>query len=180
MAKNLKDIADQYAKAIFELSSEQNNIEETRTSLNGIKTVLNDNPNFVMVVTSDDVDPASRDNLLQTLTNGASESIQNLVKLLVYNNRLNILSQVVDAFGDRYNEANGIVDVTATTAVTLDETRLDKLAAIFASKTGAKHVNLKNVVDESILGGVILKSQSTLIDGSLQTKIAKMKAQLLG
>ena len=164
MAKNLKDIADQYAKAIFELSSEQNNIEETRTSLNGIKTVLNDNPNFVMVVTSDDVDPASRDNLLQTLTNGASESIQNLV----------------DAFGDRYNEANGIVDVTATTAVTLDETRLDKLAAIFASKTGAKHVNLKNVVDESILGGVILKSQSTLIDGSLQTKIAKMKAQLLG
>ena len=118
--------------------------------------------------------------MVQTLTNGASEPIQNLVKLLVYNNRLNILSQVVDAFGDRYNEANGIVDVTATTAVTLDETRLDKLAAIFASKTGAKHVNLKNVVDESILGGVILKSQSTLIDGSLQTKIAKMKAQLLG
>ncbi len=103
-----------------------------------------------------------------------------MVKLLQVNNRLNILSIVVDEFVSQYNEVNGIVDVQATTAVALDDGRLDKLASVFASKTGAKQVNIENVVDESILGGVILQSQSTLIDGSLQTKIAKMKAQLLG
>ncbi|WP_220741366.1 ATP synthase F1 subunit delta [Leuconostoc miyukkimchii] len=180
MAKNLKDIADQYAKAIFELSSERDNIEEVRSNLKALQDVLKDNPNYIEIVTSKDLDEASRDNLLQTLTKGATESIQNLVKLLAYNKRLNILSQVVDAFNDQYNEANGIVDVTAITAVALDDERLNKLSVVFAAKTGAKHVNLKNVVDESILGGVILKSKSTLIDGSLQTKIAKMKAQLLG
>ncbi|WLC58597.1 F0F1 ATP synthase subunit delta [Leuconostoc carnosum] len=180
MAKNLKDIADQYAKAIFELSSEQNNVAETQLDLNALKTVFNDNPNFVVVVTSRDVDVALRDNLLQTLTNGTSEPIENLVKFLAYNDRLDILPLIVDAFNEQYNEVNGIVDAIATTAVPLDEARLNKLATVFASKTGAKQVNLKNVVDEGILGGVILQSQSALVDGSLRTKIAKMKAQLLG
>ncbi|ADG40808.1 MULTISPECIES: ATP synthase F1 subunit delta [Leuconostoc] len=180
MAKNLKDIANQYAKAIFELSTQQNNVDATRSDLNALKNVFNDNPNFVVVVTSNDIDSTSRDSLLTTLTTGAAEPIQNLVKLLAYNNRLAILPQIVDSFDDYYNEANGIVDVSAITAVALDDTRLAKLAAVFASKTGAQHVNLKNVVDQSILGGVILQSQSTLIDGSLKTKIAKMKAQLLG
>ncbi|MGO0155166.1 ATP synthase F1 subunit delta [Leuconostoc mesenteroides] len=180
MAKNIKDIANQYAKAIFELAGEQDNVDEVLTDLRTIKTVLNQNQNFITVVSSADVTIASRDDLLKTLTSNSTESVKNLVKLLQVNNRLNILSIVVDEFVSQYNEVNGIVDVQATTAIALDDGRLDKLASVFASKTGAKQVNIENVVDESILGGVILQSQSTLIDGSLQTKIAKMKAQLLG
>ncbi|MGX7052369.1 ATP synthase F1 subunit delta [Leuconostoc palmae] len=180
MAKNLKDIADQYAKAIFELSHEQDNIEETKSDLEALKIVFKENPSFVMFATSNDIDQNIRHALINTLTADATESVQNLVKLLIHNNRLNILVKIVEAFDNQYNEVNGIVDVIATTAVSLDETRLGRLAQLFADKTGAKHVNLTNVVDEKIIGGVILKSQSTLIDGSLQTKIAKMKAQLLG
>lgn len=172
MAKNIKDIANQYAKAIFELAGEQDNVDEVLTDLRTIKTVLDENQNFITI--------ASRDDLLKTLTGNSTDSVKNLVKLLQVNNRLNILSIVVDEFVSQYNEVNGIVDVQATTAVALDDGRLDKLASVFASKTGAQQVNIENVVDESILGGVILQSQSTLIDGSLQTKIAKMKAQLLG
>ena len=180
MAKNLKDVANKYAKAIFDLSSEHQMVDETLADLRAIKAVLADSPEFIQAATSNDVDAQVRDNLLQTLTQGAVEPVQNLVKLLARNQRLNVLTLVVDAFNQYYNEANGIVDVTATTAVALDDARLSKLANVFAAKTGAKQVNLTNVVDTTILGGVILKSQSTLIDGSLQTKIAKMKAQLLG
>ncbi|GMA70099.1 ATP synthase subunit delta [Leuconostoc litchii] len=180
MAKNIKDIADQYAKAIFELAGDQDNVNEVLQDLRAIKTVLNENKNFVTVVSSADVTITSRDDLLKTLTSDSTDSVKNLVKLLQANNRLDVLLLVVDEFISYYNEANGIVDVKATTAVSLDDGRLNKLASVFASKTGAKQVNIENVVDESILGGVILQSQSTLIDGSLQTKIAKMKAQLLG
>ncbi|MBS1008654.1 ATP synthase F1 subunit delta [Leuconostoc suionicum] len=180
MAKNIKDIADQYAKAIFELAGEQDNVNEVLGDLRAIKTVLNENKSFVTVASSADVAVSSRDDLLKTLTNDSTDSVKNLVKLLQANNRLDVLLLVVDEFINHYNEANGIVDVKATTAVSLDDGRLNKLASVFASKTGAKQVNIENVVDESILGGVILQSQSTLIDGSLQTKIAKMKAQLLG
>ena len=180
MAKNIKDIANQYAKAIFELAGEQDNVDEVLTDLRTIKTVLDENKNFITIASSADVAMASRDDLLKTLTDNSTDSVKNLVKLLQVNNRLNILSIIVDEFVSQYNEVNGIVDVQATTAVALDDGRLDKLASVFASKTGAQQVNIENVVDESILGGVILQSQSTLIDGSLQTKIAKMKAQLLG
>ena len=162
MAKNLKDVANQYAKAIFDLSSDYQIVDETLADLRAIKAVLADSPDFIQAATSNDVDAQVRVNLLQTLTQGAVEPVQNLVKLLARNQRLNVLPLVVDAFNQYYNEANGIVDVTAPTAVALDDARLS------------------NVVDATILGGVILKSQSTLIDGSLQTKIAKMKAQLLG
>ena len=180
MAKNIKDIADQYAKAIFELASEQNQLDDVLRDLETIQKLITENPSFVTVVTASDLTTTDREQLLQTLTKGAAESIQNLVKLLVRNDRIDILSLVIDQFVNHYNEAKGIVDVKATTAVALDDQRLDKLATVFATKTGAKQVNIENVVDSSILGGVILQSQSILIDGSLQTKIAKMKAQLLG
>ena len=49
MATNLKDIADQYAKAIFELSSEQDNVEDTRKDLDTLKVVFENNPNFVTI-----------------------------------------------------------------------------------------------------------------------------------
>ncbi|KAI3472662.1 hypothetical protein Pfo_031227 [Paulownia fortunei] len=150
MAKNIKDIADQYAKAIFELASEQDQLDDVLHDLETIQKLITENPSFVTVVTASDL----------AITD-------------------HILSMVIDQFVSHYNEVKGIVDVKATTAVALDDQRLDKLANVFAAKTGAKQVNIENVVDNSILGGVILQSQSILIDGSLQTKIAKMKAQLL-
>ena len=55
MATNLKDIADQYAKAIFELSSEQGNVEDTRKDLDTLKVVFENNPNFVTIVSSNDI-----------------------------------------------------------------------------------------------------------------------------
>ena len=180
MAKNIKDIADQYAKAIFELASEQDQLDDVLHDLETIQKLITEIPSFVTVVTASDLAITDRDQLLQTLTKGAAESIQNLIQLLARNDRFDILSMVIDQFVSHYNEVKGIVDVKVTTAVALDDQRLDKLANVFAAKTGAKQVNIENVVDNSILGGVILQSQSILIDGSLQTKIAKMKAQLLG
>ncbi len=180
MAKNLKTIANQYAKAIFELSSEQDNLAATRADLNAVQAVLDATPNFIVTVTANDVAAQDRAALLATLTQGGVPAVQNLVQLLARNQRLALLPMVIAAFNEYDNAVHGIVDVTATTAVTLDASRLAKLATVFATKTGAKKVNLTNVVDASILGGVILQSSSTLIDGSLRTKIAKMKAQLLG
>ena len=75
MATNLKDIADQYAKAIFELSSEQDNVEDTRKDLDTLKVVFENNPNFVTIVSSNDINSEARDGLLTTLTTGASEAI---------------------------------------------------------------------------------------------------------
>ena len=59
MATNLKDIADQYAKAIFELSSEQGNVEDTRKDLDTLKVVFENNPNFVTIVSSNDINNIS-------------------------------------------------------------------------------------------------------------------------
>ncbi|MBU7456002.1 ATP synthase F1 subunit delta [Leuconostoc fallax] len=180
MAKNNKDIADQYAKAIFELASEQDNVETIKVSLQTIQTVLQDNQTLVKILTSTQVTDDIKQSLLATLTDFAPESVKNLIQLLAYNERLNILHLVIEQFMHAYNRMHGIVDVEATTSVPLNEERLQRLAKVFAQKTGAKKVNVSNTIDESILGGVILQSESTLIDGSLKTKIAKFKAQLLG
>lgn len=61
MAKNIKDIANQYAKAIFELAGEQDNVDEVLTDLRTIKTVLDENQNFITIASSADVAIASRD-----------------------------------------------------------------------------------------------------------------------
>ena len=66
-----------------------------------------------------------------------------------------------------------------TTAVELDQTRKDKIAASFAKVVGAKKVELETVVDPEIIGGVVLKSSSYVFDGSIKSKIANIKRLLL-
>nr|MWN21770.1 hypothetical protein [Leuconostoc lactis] len=61
MAKNLKDVANQYAKAIFDLSSDHQIVDETLADLRAIKAVLADSPDFIQVATSNDVDAQVRD-----------------------------------------------------------------------------------------------------------------------
>ncbi len=138
MAKNNKDIADQYAKAIFELASEQDNVETIKVSLQTIQTVLQDNQTLVKILTSTQVTDDIKQSLLATLTDFAPESVKNLIQLLAYNERLNILHLVIEQFMHAYNRMHGIVDVEATTSVPLNEERLQRLAKVFAQKQGQR------------------------------------------
>jgi F-type H+-transporting ATPase subunit delta len=86
---------------------------------------------------------------------------------------------IIDQFQKLYDEQNQTVYADVTTAVALDDAQLDKIKAGYAKRVGAKQVVLTNKVDAAIIGGVIIKSAGTIFDGSIQTKINRVRQALL-
>ncbi len=101
--------------------------------------------------------------------------IENLVKVLKQNNDLNKFGIVIDAYEKLEQKESGISEAVVTTAAThkTDHATMDALNRLADSK-----VKVTPVVDESILGGVIVRIDDTLIDASVKTKLENLKSKL--
>lgn len=174
MAK-LEQVALQYSNAIYDLASENNKLNVVFEDLYALSKIFKENDDLIFYLTAESVD---NNEIIETLSKNADEITKNLLKILDKNKRFNLLQIIVDQFIHRYNVDRGHVQATAVTAIALTDEQIERLKNIFIQKTGVKSVDFENIVDQSIIGGVILKSDSFLIDGSIKSKIEKLKKQL--
>ena len=179
MALDKQTIAKRYGKALFETAKEQDVLTETSSELAQIKQVLQAEPQFVDFMTSVAIKHDAKLEMLKNLQSGTSELTSNLLAMLYDYRRIANLEDIIDEFNRLTDEDEKTVRATVTTAVELDQTRKDKIAASFAKVVGAKKVELETVVDPEIIGGVVLKSSSYVFDGSIKSKIANIKRLLL-
>lgn len=179
MALDNMTIAHRYGKALFDLALEQAALSDVCAELNELKKVLKAEPQLVLFMTSPQISGAQKLAMLETLKNGASQLTVNLLTMLHDYGRVANLEAIIDEFNRLNDEFEKTVRATVTTAVKLDETQKQKLAAAFANVVGAKKVIIEQVVDESIIGGVILKANSNIYDGSIKSKLERIKRLLL-
>ena len=179
MALDNQTVAKRYGKALFETAKEKDVLAETAKELEQIKQVLQAEPQFVDFMTSAAIKHEDKLTMLKNLQTGASELTSNLLAMLYDYRRIANLEGIIDEFSRLNDVDNKTVRATVTTAVKLDETRKDKIAAAFANVVGAKKVELETVVDPDIIGGVVLKSNTYVFDGSIKSKIENIKRLLL-
>ena len=108
-----------------------------------------------------------------------SKNLLGLISLLDKNSKLQILEDVLKKFLKLKNFNNKEVKVNVTSVAKLDESIVDNLKKIF-SKNGEMNVKIVNYIDENLLGGLIIKVGSNLIDTSVKTKLNKIKSAMKG
>jgi F-type H+-transporting ATPase subunit delta len=96
------------------------------------------------------------------------------VKVVARNGRLFALPEIIKAFRERAADARGEVTADVTSATPLSASQLTTLAATLKAKIG-KAVTLNQHVDPSLIGGLVVKVGSQMIDSSLKTKLTAMK-----
>jgi len=110
---------------------------------------------------------------------GLSEEVQNFLNLLLDYDHFMELPDIINCFNDLYNKNQKIETGVAVSAVALDQRQLQELGTSYARKFNLRKVILTNEVDQSIIGGVILKVGDCVIDGSVKNKLNKIRAQLI-
>ena len=105
--------------------------------------------------------------------------MRNLAKLLVQKGRSLDAKAVSAAFGRMADEHEGIAHAQITTAVPLSPDQLNAIAAKLTTSLG-KNVQATGVVDPAILGGVIVKVGDRLVDGSIKTRLKRLRRELEG
>ncbi|MDP2708590.1 MAG: ATP synthase F1 subunit delta [bacterium] len=106
-------------------------------------------------------------------------AIKKFIGLLAEKNMLAQADKIIAEFIKIWNENHGIVEADVASAKSLDKDTLKLLKKYIAELSGAKEVTVSESVDKNILGGVVIKYEDKVLDGSLKTSLEELKNNLI-
>ncbi len=179
---DFETVARPYSKAIFELASEQNNlqfwsdvlqlaagvaVDDAMQSLVASPSVLASDLSdmFVSVMSSVDGGPE------------INQEVKNMIALLAENDRLLAIPEIAAGYETFKQEAEGSIEVKVTSAQALTAAQEQEIINNMKSRLG-KEVSITSEVDESLIAGAIIKAGDLVIDGSARGQLNKLTTQL--
>jgi F-type H+-transporting ATPase subunit delta len=167
--------ARRYARAVFELATGEDRVDEWRTQLVALRQVLTDPP-MLDVLRNPTIPIEQRMELVVSLK-VLDDEATNLAKLLIEGHRVDEVAGVADEFGRLADEAAGRVRAVVTTAVELEAEDRDRVSSELSKRLG-KDVTMEVRVDPRILGGLKLQYGDRVIDASVATRLQQLRRQL--
>ena len=170
----MKDNYKNYAEALFELAVEEDKLERIYEEFSLAKDVLKNNKEYFKIFSSPVVSETEKLKLIEAAFEGADSTFLRFLKLLAKNGMLNLAVPCAESFEELYFKKHGIIKAEAKTAVKLSSDEEKRLCESLEKKTGRK-VRLKNIVDPTLLGGVVLSFSGTMLDGSIKTRLSNLE-----
>ena len=172
-------LADRYARAIFELGIESGQLKPMSDQIRQLAEIYSESPELRSVLDNPLVEEEKRAAILNELTSrlGMGELARNSVRLLAQRRRLRALPDIAKRLGTLSDEKAGLLRVSVTSAVPLNETQYQMLSAEL-ERALSKRVILERIEDPSLLGGIVTRIGDNTIDGSLKGHLAELERQL--
>ena len=169
-------IAERYATAVYDLAREANQVDAIEGDLTALEAALNDSDDFRRLTTSPLYTREEQEQAIKVLAEkmGLTKIMANTLQLMAQKRRLFALPALVKALRETIAEAKGEITAEVTTAKALTKTQSDKLAKSLTASTGKK-VSLHATVDESLIGGLVVKLGSKMIDTSIRSKLNSLQ-----
>lgn len=169
----LNTVARPYTKAAFEYALDKGSLDQWSNMLSVAAEVAKDSA-MAQVLTNPALTFEQKAELLISVCEEQMDpSGKNFIVLLAENQRLALLPEIALQFEQLKAAQEKSVDVDLTTAYALDDAQQQKLAQALSTKLG-REVKLTSQVDKSILGGVVIRSNDLVIDGSVRARLAKL------
>ncbi|MEE9327131.1 MAG: F0F1 ATP synthase subunit delta [Cocleimonas sp.] len=173
----LTTAARPYARAVFETAEKSGSLTKWSESL-GFMGAIASNDNVVDLLAKPEMaKQAGAEAFIKICDGKLDDQAQNLVKTLAENDRLSLLPEMSVLFEVLKDEAEGSVEATVTTAKKLTKSEEEEMSLALKKRLG-RDVKLNVSIDETLLGGAIIKTGDLVIDGSLKARLNKMTAQI--
>jgi F-type H+-transporting ATPase subunit delta len=174
-------LAGRYASALFELAQEQKAVDAVSGDLASLRKALETSPDLTRLVRSPVFSAADHARALKAILEkmGAGALTTKFVLLLAQKRRLFVLTQVIAAYERAVARSRGETEAEVTAARPLSDAEITELKAALKAKLG-KEPRLHAKVDPALLGGLIVKVGSRMIDSSLRTKLDGLRAAMKG
>jgi len=167
-----------YARGLFEIARAEGTLDEVEDELFRFARSFESSDALRTALSDEQIPPAKRQAIIEDLLGGkATSTTTQLISMVVGSGRTRDLPAIVDLLVARASSAKHQEVAEVRTAVPLTADQETRLAAALVNATG-KQVNLKVVVDPSVLGGLVATVGDTVIDGSVRTRIDQLKSRL--
>jgi F-type H+-transporting ATPase subunit delta len=174
-----QEIARRYAEALYNLSAEENCVEQIDNDYRHIVEEMKPIPNLSQFLTHPLVPREAKISFLREAFPNASFYIHNMLSILIRNGREDYISMIYDEFKELRGSLEGIVQVKITTAQELTPSDRNRLSAHLAQQIGGR-VKLNEEVDRDLIGGLRIELKGKVLDGSLRARLNKLKTVIAG
>jgi len=181
VASETQGLAARYALALYELADEGKVLDDVASDLSALRQLLSDSPDFDRLIRSPVLtrDDQSRGVLAVAEKAGANPLTTKFLGVLAANRRLFALPRMIDAYLAELARRRGEVAAQVTSAVTLSEDQVASVTEALRKVVGQK-VTVDLTVDPSLIGGLIVRVGSRMIDSSLRTKLQRLQLAMKG
>jgi F-type H+-transporting ATPase subunit delta len=171
-------VGRRYGKALFELAIDSNKSEEVYQELLSLRAIYQEVPDLGNVLSDVRLEGNEKRAIMDKLVSGYDGLVKNFLEVVFNYNRMDDLLFMIDEYERRYDEENGLLLGTVTTAVPLTDEQAEQLANNFAKTMNYQKVELTRKIDSSIIGGAIVEANHRVIDGSIRTQLENLRNQL--
>ena len=176
---NFSEISVRYSKALLELAKEQSLLSKIESDFLLLEKLLENSDVQHLIKTSNlpiKTQSSSFNKILKKMN--VQKLTSNFILVLIKNRKINFLNEVIKSFFFHVEKENGVLNVDVITATKLDLNGEKTVTKSINKITSNKKIILNKILDKSIIGGLIIKFGSTMIDNSIKTKLNQLKIKM--
>jgi F-type H+-transporting ATPase subunit delta len=170
----MEEIAQVYARALFEVAKEQQKLDTVREQLAQFADALNESHDLRVFFFSPYFSTEEKKDGLHRALEGADPVIVNFLETLLERHRMPVIFRIRDQYERLWDEENQLLPVEVTSAVDLDDATVRSIGERIGEQTG-QHVELTSKVDPSILGGIVLRVGNSILDASIKHRLDQLR-----
>ncbi|OXS79002.1 F0F1 ATP synthase subunit delta [Domibacillus enclensis] len=170
--------AKRYAIALFELAKEQKQVVEIEQELRVVKQVFGESKELLTVLEAPKLSAEQKQAMIVSAFGQASAPVVNTLKLLVQRHRTNEIPAVCDEYITLANEERGTADAIVYSVRPLSPIEETAVSQAFSRKVGKQTLNIENIVDPNLLGGLKVRIGNRIFDGTLRGKLNRLEKKL--
>lgn len=169
--------AIRYAKAVLDLAKDNKSVDVVLNDMKSVTATLEGSKELRDALSSPIIKADDKRAVLRQVFEKSTSETIGLIDVLVDNSRAHLLGGVATSFITEYNKAQNIKAATVTTAVAISPELEAKVLAKVTELTGSTNVTLTNEIDESIIGGFVLRVGDTQYNASIASQLGKLKRE---
>lgn len=173
----MEEIAQVYARALFEVASERDVLDTIKEQLAQFVDALSADHNLAVFFYSPYFSvQEKKDGLVRTLE-GADETLMNFLETLIERHRMPEIFRIQSQYEELWDAEMKLLPVEVTSAVALDEATIRSIGDRISQQTGNK-IELTTVVNPDVLGGIVLRVGNFILDASLRSRLNDLRKEL--
>ena len=173
----MEEIAQVYARSLFEVAKEHNLLDTVREQLGQFADALHDNRQVAIFLFSPYFSTAEKKAGLERAITGAEPIFTNFLDALLERHRMPAIYRIRAAYQKLWDDENRMLAVQVTSAVPLDEETVNSIGARIGEQTG-RTIELSSKVDDSIIGGIVLRVGNVILDASISNRLEQLRKQV--
>ena len=174
----METVSSRYGLALYTLALEEKKLDLWQEEVRELSRIFKENTDFIMVLGSSFISLEERQEILEKSLVGVDKEIVALISVVMENNRINLIFEIFESFNSYCNQYRGVSEGLIYSTVKLEEKVISQIEEK-VSKIENSKVELKNVIDPSLIGGVKIVIKDHIYDGSIKHHINMMKQDLL-